>query len=116
MIGPRSIAFSPFQVDRDGGDGFNLILNGLTIQNAQTYDPHVTEAVTNFLLRNRTTDFGSDLIARNIQVRHFIFLAPSYFSYIVASLWLYQVMLISIFILASKRTWVALVQCVQKNL
>lgn len=62
------LALFTIQVDRDGGDGFNLILNGLIIQNAQTYDPHVTEALTNFLLRNRTVEFGSDLIARNIQV------------------------------------------------
>lgn len=36
-------------------------------QNSQTYDTFITEDVTNFLLKERTRDFGGDLIARNLQ-------------------------------------------------
>jgi peroxidase len=51
------------------GFGYDLILGGLMTQNAQTYDECVTEDLTNFLLRdvNSGNDFGSDLVARNLQ-------------------------------------------------
>ena len=42
------------------------LLNGMINQKAQTYDPFITEDVTNNLFAN--IEFpGSDLIARNIQ-------------------------------------------------
>ncbi|ODM94302.1 Peroxidasin [Orchesella cincta] len=59
--------FESEQLDQNNGDGYNLILGGLMVQNAQTYDPHVTEALTNFVLKPRAAEFGSDLIARNVQ-------------------------------------------------
>lgn len=36
-------------------------------QNSQTYDPFITEDVTNFLLKEKSRPFGGDLIARNLQ-------------------------------------------------
>lgn len=36
-------------------------------QNSQTYDPFITEDVTNFLLKEPSRKFGGDLIARNLQ-------------------------------------------------
>ncbi|XP_035701778.1 chorion peroxidase-like [Folsomia candida] len=59
--------FVDTQVVQDGGKGYDYILNGLLIQNAQTYDPFVTEDLTNHVLQLPTDDFGSDLIARNFQ-------------------------------------------------
>lgn len=37
------------------------------VQNSQAYDPHVTEALTNFVLKPRGSEFGADLLARNVQ-------------------------------------------------
>lgn len=37
------------------------------VQNAQTYDPHVTVALSQHVLKNRSSEFGTDLIARNVQ-------------------------------------------------
>lgn len=59
--------FVDTQVVQDGGKGYNYILNGLLIQNAQTGDPFVTEDLTNHLLQEPSHAFGSDLIARNLQ-------------------------------------------------
>ncbi len=36
-------------------------------QNSQSYDPFITEDVTNFLLKEKSRDHGGDLIARNLQ-------------------------------------------------
>jgi peroxidase len=51
------------------GVGYDLILGGLMTQNSQTYDAHITDDLRNFVLRNAssTDNFGSDLIARNLQ-------------------------------------------------
>ncbi len=63
----RDAFFNSEQISMAGGEGYDLILNGLMQQNAQTYDPFITEEVTNFLLRERSQDHGGDLIARNLQ-------------------------------------------------
>lgn len=57
----------PLQLDQNDWDGYNLILGGLMVQNAQTYDPHVTVALSQHVLKNRSHEFGTDLIARNVQ-------------------------------------------------
>jgi len=49
------------------GEGMEQILQGLINQPAQEMDRFVTEDATNFLFREIGHDFGSDLIARNIQ-------------------------------------------------
>ena len=36
-------------------------------QNSQQFDPFVTADMTNFLFKQQNADFGSDLVARNIQ-------------------------------------------------
>ena len=43
------------------------LLNGLTRQPAQTCDTYATEEITNFLFKEENNDWGSDLMARNIQ-------------------------------------------------
>ena len=43
------------------------LLNGLTRQAAQTCDRYATEELTNFLFKEENDDWGSDLMARNIQ-------------------------------------------------
>ncbi|CAL8090344.1 unnamed protein product [Orchesella dallaii] len=63
----RDAFFNHEQISMSGGQGYDFILNGLMQQNAQTYDPFITEEVTNFLLRERHQDHGGDLIARNLQ-------------------------------------------------
>ena len=47
--------------------GMEKILMGLVTQKAQTNDRFVTEEVTNLLFPEDGDDFGSDLVARNIQ-------------------------------------------------
>ena len=49
------------------GEGMEQILQGLINQPAQEMDRFVTEDATNFLFREIGHDFGSDLVARNIQ-------------------------------------------------
>merc|ERR1719341_637140 len=49
------------------GQGMEEILQGLVNQPAQEMDRFVTEDATNFLFREIGHDFGSDLVARNIQ-------------------------------------------------
>merc|ERR1719512_691338 len=49
------------------GKGMEQILQGLINQPAQEMDRFVTEDATNFLFREIGHDFGSDLVARNIQ-------------------------------------------------
>jgi peroxidase len=63
----RDNFFNHEQISVNGGEGYDLILGGLMAQNSQTYDPFITEDVTNFLLKERHQDFGGDLIARNLQ-------------------------------------------------
>jgi peroxidase len=63
----RDNFFNHEQISYNGGEGYDLILGGLMGQNSQTYDPFITEDVTNFLLRERSVDHGGDLIARNLQ-------------------------------------------------
>jgi len=76
----RDNFFLANQMIDGGGKGYDFILGGLMIQNAQTYDPFITEDLTNFVLRQPTEEFGADLIARNLQRGrdHGI---PSYMSY-----------------------------------
>jgi len=63
----RDNFFVANQMTQDGGRGYDYILGGLMIQNAQQYDPFVTEDFTNFVLRLPTEEFGADLVARNLQ-------------------------------------------------
>ena len=51
----------------DSGLGMEKILMGLVTQAAQTNDRFVTSEVTNLLFPEEGADFGSDLVARNIQ-------------------------------------------------
>eukprot|EP00091_Calanus_sinicus_P013284 TRINITY_DN2951_c0_g1_i6.p1 TRINITY_DN2951_c0_g1~~TRINITY_DN2951_c0_g1_i6.p1 ORF type:complete len:373 (-),score=111.68 TRINITY_DN2951_c0_g1_i6:143-1261(-) len=51
----------------NGGEGMEQILVGLINQPAQDMDKFVTEDVTNFLFPEEGHNFGSDLVARNIQ-------------------------------------------------
>jgi peroxidase len=63
----RDNFFVSNQLTQNGGKGYDWILGGLQTQNAQAFDPFVTEDFTNFVLRLPTEEFGQDLIARNIQ-------------------------------------------------
>ena len=51
----------------NGGEGMEQILVGLINQPAQDMDKFVTEDATNFLFPEEGHNFGSDLVARNIQ-------------------------------------------------
>lgn len=51
----------------ENGLGMERILMGLVTQKAQTNDRFVTKEVTNLLFPEDDNDFGSDLVARNIQ-------------------------------------------------
>ncbi|CAG7833416.1 unnamed protein product [Allacma fusca] len=60
--------FQSGKVTKNNGRGFHEILTGLTETNCQDYDPFVVDGLTLNLFRNATSQqFGSDLIARNIQ-------------------------------------------------
>ncbi|CAL8129544.1 unnamed protein product [Orchesella dallaii] len=59
--------FQSGQITQSNGQGYDMILRSLLTQNAPAMDRHVTTGVTNFLFRQPNQDFGSDLIARNIQ-------------------------------------------------
>lgn len=48
-------------------NGVDNIILGLTQQKAQTNDATVTEDLTNFLFKEKGSDHGQDLVARNIQ-------------------------------------------------
>jgi len=50
-----------------GGQGMDEILQGLVNQPAQEMDRFVTEEATNFQFKEANSDFGQDLVARNIQ-------------------------------------------------
>ncbi|CAG7819060.1 unnamed protein product [Allacma fusca] len=63
----RDHFFDPSQVLQNNGAGYDWILGGLMAQNAQTYDPFVTEDLGNFVLKKKEHDFGGDLLARNLQ-------------------------------------------------
>ena len=47
--------------------GAESLLKGLTVQEANGLDKEITEEVTNHLFRDEGADFGSDLMARNLQ-------------------------------------------------
>ena len=51
----------------NGGEGMEQLIAGLITQPAQDMDRFVTEEATNFLFPEKGEDFGSDLVARNIQ-------------------------------------------------
>jgi len=55
------------QLTQSNGQGYDWIIGGLLTQNAQQFDPFVTADMTNFLFKPQNSDFGSDLVARNIQ-------------------------------------------------
>jgi len=55
------------QITQSNGQGYDWILGGLMTQNSQEFDPFVTEDMTNFLFKPPNQNFGSDLVARNIQ-------------------------------------------------
>jgi len=63
----RDHYFQSGQITQANGQGYDLILRGLMTQNAPEMDRFVTEGVTNFLFKPQNQDFGSDLVARNIQ-------------------------------------------------
>jgi len=50
------------------GQGYDMIMRGLMLQNAPQMDRFITTGVTQFLFKTPTARFGSDLVARNIQV------------------------------------------------
>ena len=50
-----------------GGEGMEQLIAGLVNQPAHDMDRFVTEEATNFLFPEAGEDFGSDLVARNIQ-------------------------------------------------
>ena len=51
----------------NSGEGMEQLLAGLINQPAQDMDRFVTEEATNFLFPEQGNNFGSDLVARNIQ-------------------------------------------------
>merc|ERR1719220_980186 len=51
----------------NAGEGMEQLLAGLINQPAQDMDRFVTEEATNFLFPEQGNNFGSDLVARNIQ-------------------------------------------------
>ncbi|ODN03143.1 Chorion peroxidase [Orchesella cincta] len=59
--------FQSGQVTQSNGQGYDMILRSLFTQNAPAMDRFVTTGVTNFLFKQPNADFGSDLVARNIQ-------------------------------------------------
>lgn len=50
-----------------GGSTMEEMIKGQTVQAMQAYDEYGTEAVTNFLFKKPTQNFGGDLFSRNIQ-------------------------------------------------
>lgn len=50
------------------GQGYDMIMRGLMLQNAPQMDRFVTTEVTRFLFKERDAVFGTDLVARNIEV------------------------------------------------
>ncbi|TRY80536.1 hypothetical protein TCAL_13143 [Tigriopus californicus] len=59
-----------FKLDKyfgNNGAGMQRLLNGLITQPAQSMDRFVVDDVTNFLFPEDGENFGSDLVARNIQ-------------------------------------------------
>ena len=62
----RDSFFDTAEYQRNGGDGFNEILLGLTLQSGQGRDRFVETALTAFLFENVEGE-GTDLMARNIQ-------------------------------------------------
>jgi len=63
----RDHFFQSGQITQSNGQGYDLILRGLFTQNAPEMDRHVTDSLRNFLFKPQNQNFGSDLIARNIQ-------------------------------------------------
>jgi peroxidase len=63
----RDNYFQSGQITQSNGQGYDWILGGLMTQNSQAFDPFVTVDLSDFLFRAQGNDFGSDLIARNIQ-------------------------------------------------
>jgi len=59
--------FQSRQITRNNGQGYDMILRGLMQQNSPQMDRFVTTGVTQFLFKPQTANFGSDLVARNIQ-------------------------------------------------
>ena len=52
---------------KDNGETMVEIMKGLATQTSQAFDQHATQDITNHLFQPKGHNFGSDLIARNIQ-------------------------------------------------